>query len=230
MISRQTQDHGRARAPRIERAGIIGDVHTERRRLDGALAFFAGAKLDRILCTGDIPDGPYDARAVDACCAALARADAFTISGNHDRWLQDSEMRDLPGATDRNELSGESVRFLAALPITIELESPAGPALLCHGLGGDDMAGVRPYDHGLALEQNEPLQRLLREDRYRYVITGHTHRPMVRAISGLTIINAGTLLGEHNPCCSIVDFETRRIQFYDVAEDGAVSAGAEWAL
>lgn len=230
MTGRPTRDHGRQGAPRIERAGIIGDVHTERMRLEGVLAFFAGAKLDCILCTGDVPDGPYDAREVDACCAALVRAGALTISGNHDRWLQDGEMRDLPGATDRDELSSESARFLAALPATIELHSPAGMVLLCHGLGADDMAGVRPYDHGLALDENEALQKLLHDARYRYVISGHTHRPMVRTIAGLTIINAGTLLGAHNPCCSIVDFGARHIQFYDVAADGHLTRSTESPL
>jgi predicted phosphodiesterase len=217
-------------APAITRAGLIGDVHTEHRRLESALALYAREGLERILCTGDIPDGPNDARAVEACCAALIRSRATVILGNHDRWLQDGEMRDLTGATDLDELSPEALGFLAAIPATVEFETPSGRALLCHGLGADDMASVQPFDHGLALDQNEPLQALLEERRYRYVISGHTHRPMVRDVSGLTIINAGTLLRDHNPCCAVVDFAARRIQFYDVGEQDAPREGVEWAL
>jgi predicted phosphodiesterase len=194
------------------------------------LAHFARLDLPHVLCTGDLGDGPNDAREVDACCAALRRASVLTVAGNHDRWLQDGEMRDLQGATDRDELGADTLAYLASLPPIRELDSPAGRVLLCHGLGKDDMAGVQPFDHGLALDGNEPLQELLRQDRYRYLISGHTHRPMVRALDGLTIINAGTLLGAHTPCCAVADFGARRIQFYDVAEDGTVTDGAEWEL
>ena len=220
----------REQRPAITRAGLIGDVHTERRRLEAVLDFFAKQGVEHVLCTGDLPDGPNDARDVDACCTALARASAATILGNHDRWLQDGEMRDLNNATDQSELAPETLRFLDALPATIEFETPNGRALLCHGLGADDMAAVRPFDHGLALDQNEALQALIREGRYRYVLSGHTHRPMVREISGLTIINAGTLLRDHGPCCSIADFAARAIAFYDVPEDGPITQSAKWAL
>jgi predicted phosphodiesterase len=215
---------------RIERAGLIGDVHSEQQRLAGVLAHFARLSLDAILCTGDLGDGPHDARAVDECCAALQRAGALTVSGNHDRWLQDGELRDLPGATDRDELAAETRAYLESLPATLELESARGRVLLCHGIGPDDMASVRHYDHGQALETNEPLQELLREGRHRYLISGHTHRRMVRALSGLTIINAGTLLGDHGPCCSVLDLHAETIQFYDVGPEGSVTAAEQWQL
>ncbi len=206
------------------RLGIIGDVHTERVRLEAVLAHFAKLPIDRIVCTGDVPDGPLDARAVDACCAALQASGVLMVAGNHDRWLQDGEMRDLGGATDSHELAPESVAFLCDQPQQREFDTPAGRVLLCHGLGTHDMASVQPFDHGYALESNEPLQSLLSAARYRYVISGHTHRPMVRAIEGITFINAGTLLRDHGPCCAVADFEARRIHFFAVGEDGRLSA------
>jgi predicted phosphodiesterase len=211
----------------VTRIGVIGDVHTERARLQGVLAYFAAQKFDRILCTGDVPDGPLDARAVEACCEALIAAQVLLVAGNHDRWLQDGEMRDLTGATDPHELSKESSAYLAEQPQVREFETPAGRLLLCHGLGANDMASVQPYDHGYALEANEALQTLLRDARYSYVITGHTHRPMVRAFGNLTIINAGTLLRGHNPCCAVIDFEAHRIEYHAVDEDGSLSPLSE---
>jgi predicted phosphodiesterase len=94
-------------------------------------------------------------------------------------------------------------------------------------MGGDDMAGVQPFDHGLALEQNEPLQTVLREARHRYVVTGHTHRPMVRVIEPITILNAGTLLTGQDPCCAIVDFGARRIEHFAVDDAGGVAASGQ---
>jgi predicted phosphodiesterase len=79
-------------------------------------------------------------------------------------------------------------------------------------------------------EVDAVARALLSQGRYPYVISGHTHRPMVRALEGVTIINAGTLLGEHSPCCSVIDLREKRIQFYDVAADGSVSVGEEWQL
>jgi len=215
---------------RVARIGLIGDVHTERVRLAGVLASFAALELDLIACTGDLPDGPHDAREVDACVMLLRDAGVVSVSGNHERWLQDDEMRDLPGATHKDELQSETLAWLAALPHQLELATPHGLALLCHGLGDDDMAGVKPHDHGYALDNNEALQALVRGARYRYVINGHTHWPMVRAFEQLTVINAGTLLGSQNPCCAVLDFEQRVARYFTVDEHGVVAAEPEREL
>ena len=213
---------------RVRRVGLIGDVHTEHERLRHALEQLSRMQLDCILCTGDLPDGPNDAKAVEACCALLERHGVLVISGNHDRWLQDGEMRDLPGATDKDELSAEALAYLDSLPATRDFETPIGRTLLCHGMGENDMAAIQPYDHGHALEDNQALQALLRQDRYRYVISGHTHRPIVRVVGSLTVINAGTLLREQSPCWSVVDFEARHVRYFDIGTDEAPSS--EWPL
>jgi putative phosphoesterase len=209
----------------MTRVGVIGDVHTEAATLRLALDHLARLSVDRILCTGDLPDGPLDVTQVDACCRLLQERRVITVSGNHDRWLQDGEMRDLPDATDPTELSAATLEFLAHLPATVDFRSPVGSVLLCHGMGTDDMAGIQPFDHGLALENNSALQALLRDERYQVVISGHTHRPMVRTFGDLTVINAGTLLRDQGPCCAVVDFSVRRVRFYDVSEAGVTAAG-----
>jgi predicted phosphodiesterase len=214
---------------RLTRAGIIGDVHTEVATLRRVLDHFARLSVSHILCTGDVPDGPQDASAVEACCELLQTHSVVTVSGNHDRWLQDGEMRDLRDATDPQELSKLALAFLGNLPATVEFESSLGSVLLCHGMGPDDMAGVQPFDHGLALASNAALQSVLRDERHPYVISGHTHRPMVRRLEALTIINAGTLLRDQNACCAVVDFDARRVQFYDIGA-AAIQAGSSCSL
>jgi predicted phosphodiesterase len=145
------------------------------------------------------------------------------VAGNHERWLLAGEARDLPDATPPAEVGSEARAYLSSLPGTLEYETAAGRLLLCHGLGAHDMGGVKPGDYGYALAANFALQRLMREGKYRFVVNGHTHRRMVRSFEGLTIINAGTLFREHQPCFLVADFEDGFVQYYDLAGEGRVS-------
>ena len=218
--------NGRRTEPTVvRRIGIIGDVHTERARLAGALAFLSTQGVDRVLCTGDVPDGPGDAADVDACCELLRAANVLTVCGNHDRWLLDDELRDLTGAIRAEDLARASLLFLRSLPTSIELATRRGAALLCHGLGDDDMAELLPYDHGRALLDNAALQAVLAEHRFGHVICGHTHRPMLRVLSGVAFINAGTLLEDHEPCCAVIDFDAGELRSFAVGKDGSVTPG-----
>ena len=79
------------------------------------------------------------------------------------------------------------------------------------------MSTVRPDDHGYHLQENQALWELIRAGRARFAINGHSHRAMLRNISGLTILNAGSLLTEPRPLCSIADFEEGYMQIYDLA-------------
>jgi hypothetical protein len=139
-------------------------------------------------------------------------------------------MRDLPSATTAEEVSKSTLEFLASLPVTVELETRAGPALLCHGLSENDMGYLGPDDYGYALEANDDLQRLIREKRYRYVISGHVHRKMVRAFGELTVINAGTLLRDHDPTFVLLDFVQGAAQYCEFEPDGTVRQAARMAL
>ena len=109
--------------------------------------------------------------------------------------------------------SAESREWLAALPVSISLETPAGKALICHGTGDDDMIGVKPYDQGYALECNTPLQRLLTSGEHRILIAGHTHIPMLRRIGELVLVNAGTLHRAYEPCVGVLDTSTLSERF-----------------
>ncbi|MBI2894440.1 MAG: metallophosphoesterase family protein [Deltaproteobacteria bacterium] len=199
------------------RIGVIGDVHAEDEALDRVLAFLADRGVERIMAVGDIVDGPGDA---DRCCRLLADHAVVSVRGNHDRWFLAGQMRDLPHATAAVE--PRSRLFLAGLPRSLALETTAGRLLLCHGLGDDDMADVRPDDEGHALECNAALAALRRGREFELVIAGHTHRRMVRAFDGLTIINGGTLSRGHDPCALVVDLEGRTVSFHDVTDGGVV--------
>lgn len=202
---------------------MVGDVHCAHEALAAALAHLSKSELDHVLCVGDIPDGPGD---INACCTLLDDQDVLCVAGNHERWLFAEEMRDLPNATPLVDLTDRSASFLRGLPKTRELETVAGRALLCHGLGESDMAKLEPEDQGYALENNDALNRLLAEGRYAFVINGHTHKRMVRRVGTLTVINANTLHRDYNPCCVVVDFERETAQFFDIANGAVTEAEA----
>ncbi|WP_224244419.1 metallophosphoesterase family protein [Hyalangium gracile] len=47
----------------------------------------------------------------------------------------------------------------------------------------------------------------------------HSHRRMVRTIEGLTLINAGTLHRDHEPCFALVDLSRGEVSFHDIHDD-----------
>jgi len=232
--SSQTVIHMRRRAAcvrldflaMLRRAGLIGDIHCEVGRLKRVIEHFRSSDVDTVLAVGDIADGPGD---LTEACALLESEGVLAVAGNHDRWLLAGEMRELPDATPLCALTPSARQYLSMLPKTRSLESPRGTILLCHGLGEDDMATVRPDDEGEALLSNSRLQALLSLRPARFVINGHSHRPMLRTIDGLTIMNAGTLHPKHRPVCSIADFDAGHVQVFDLRADRVTSA-EQWSF
>ena len=201
-------------ASRLKCLGAIGDVHAEEGLLQAALGHLRARDTERILVVGDIVDGLGD---VEACCRLLDAPDVHTVRGNHERWFLAREMRDLPDATPLLTLPAATERWLTSLPVTRRLATIAGDLLLCHGLGEHDMAGVKPWDEGYALEYNFELHTLQRDPALQLVVNGHTHLRMVRRLGPLVLINAGTLHRRQGPGFLWIDREARRVEMYDLA-------------
>lgn len=213
----------------IRRFGAIGDVHAEDGMLRAALSHLESAGVDALLCVGDIVDGRGD---VDACCMLLAEHGVLSVRGNHERWMVADQMRGLPMAHHARDLAPESRAYVASLPATRRLESVAGPILLCHGLGEDDMAQLRPHDEGYALACIDALPPLRTSD-LALVVGGHTHQRMVRRFGALTIVNAGTLsspAAAEAPCFLLADLDAGFVQFFDLDSDANVREAERFAL
>lgn len=203
------------------RIGVLGDAHAEDERVERALEHFRNAGAGIVLSVGDVTDGYGSAtRTVEL----LADHDVLTVRGNHERWTLSNTMRHVPAATDPATLSPRARDFLETRPATLELSSPLGPLLLCHGIGSNDMAKVKPDDFGVALSSNFELQELVRAARYRLVVNGHSHRPMVRRFESLTIVNAGTLKRDEHPGIVVIDFEKKLVDFIPFDDAGRVDA------
>ncbi len=204
---------------RVTRIGVLGDLHAEDEMLRDALTHFAEVGVDVVVSVGNVVDGPGDA---DACCALLEENEVVTVLGNHDRWYLGGEKRELPGATPAGTLSARSESYLASLPTSLRLETTRQAIVLCHGLGEDDMASVRPWDSEYDVDVNYALQDLIAQDGDAIVVCGHSHRRMVRRFEELTVVNAGTLLREHDPCFAILDVKERTVAFYTRHEEGVI--------
>jgi putative phosphoesterase len=204
-------------APELLRAAVIGDVHCEDEALGLVLDEFRRQGVDVVLCVGDIVDGAGD---VNRCCALLEDRGVRTVIGNHDRWLLSGENRDVPNATPLGALNARSRAFLERLPVTLKFSTPLGELLLCHGIGDDDMACVKPDHLRHDLERNDALKRLLAAKRYDFMVNGHTHRAMVRRVRHLTIVNAGTLHRNDERSALLLDFTSKTTTFFEVRPTG----------
>lgn len=211
----------------LRRVGVLGDVHTEDRALDAALRFFATQSLDAVLCVGDIVDGPGDA---ERTCALLLEHGVVCVRGNHERWFLAKGERFIADWTPLDALSDRANGFLEGLPETWSFVTEAGAALLCHGIGRDDMACLDADTMGYALECHTALWKLHAAGDVKWIIGGHTHRRMVRRFDHLTVLNAGTLSRAHQPCVMIVDFAARFAEFHDLSGEHAITFASSVAL
>jgi len=197
----------------LSRLGVIGDVHCESETLERVLDALETMNVEAILCVGDLVDGPGDA---DATLGLLETRGVHCVAGNHERWFLDGEQRTLDDATA--EVSQTSRAFLESLPKGRRYATPNGNVLLCHGVGGDDEAWLRPDTRGYALQDIPTLRELMLDGDVQFMIGGHTHQRMIRVFPGLTVINAGTLHRKDEQTFMVIDFGAMRVEFYSAAE------------
>jgi len=203
--------------------GLIGDVHAEDQLLARTLDLLAAARVDRVLCTGDLVDGFGN---VDRVCSLLEGRGAVVVRGNHDRWVRADEMRKLENAHRMTDLAVDAIGFLKELPQTVSIDVEGGRVLLCHGVGPNDMCKLGPDDYGYAIASNDDLLAVLFDPTVRVMIGGHTHKPMVRRFergSGkapLHVVNPGTLARHDAPGYAVLDLARARVDFHAFAGDG----------
>lgn len=196
----------------LRRAGVIGDVHCESETLVRVLDALQSMRVDAVLCVGDLVDGPGDA---DGTLAILQAHRVQCVAGNHERWLLAGEHRNLERATQ--QISEESRRFLMELPRVRRYATPAGTALLCHGVGLDDEAWLLPETRGYALQDIPTLRELMCDDEIQFMIGGHTHERMIRVFPGLTVVNVGTIFRDNEQSFTVIDFLELRVEAYSAA-------------
>jgi predicted phosphodiesterase len=198
----------------LARFALIGDVHAEDERLAAALAIAEREGVERLLCVGDVCDGHGD---LDRTIALLEAHGVIVARGNHDRWFLRDELRTLRPVQLQAEhpAAREAVRLW--LPY-VELSTVRGPLLLCHGVGDDDFAVLKEHTSLDEVRSMSAWTRLRRAGRFSLMAAGHTHKAMVRAIEGLTVLNPGTLKRDDDPMCAIVDLRAGTMTLHDLVD------------
>lgn len=182
------------------RIGLLGDVHADDVMLARALHLLMKRRVDKILCTGDLADGPGS---LDRCCQLLIEHEVHAVRGNHDRWLIEGMYRASGNATQPADIHQTTREYVAALPPTMTIATPAGPLLLCHGLGEDDLFRLPE-----ATPQPEVAARLddfVCTTDVKLVVNGHVHRAFARAWHDMVFVNAGTVSRRFGPAALVLD-------------------------
>lgn len=200
----------------MKRIGYVGDIHAEDQLLEIALQKLSQENVDIIVAVGDIVDGLGD---IERTIALLRQYNVSSVRGNHDRWFLTDTVRELPDAHERHLVSTEAGEWLAALPSMFELQTVAGKVLVCHGLGADDMASIKPWDDLSLISYNIGFRNLCRVSSAKFILNGHSHMRMVRNVEGRVIINAGALCRDHDPSFGLVDFETSTVYVWPFSPD-----------
>ncbi len=199
------------------RIGIIGDIHAEHEHLERALAFLASHGVDTVIATGDVADGRG---CLETCIELLETHSVLTVRGNHDRWVLEHKARHVPNAHLKDELSEASIRFLENLPQERRLATPRGTLMLCHGVGTNDLRKVWPGTERMAPQRSHELDTLLADGTVTMMVNGHVHYRTLIHFEALTLLNAGTLKGDHRPGFSVLDLEADYVESFEFQTQG----------
>lgn len=197
------------------RIGIIGDVHAEDLRLSLAVEFLTQNEIDLMICTGDIADGTGD---LNRSCEMLMEHSILCVRGNHDRWLLNDQLRDIPEAHNRNELSQEALSFLERLAAQERVALSNGELLLCHGVLDRDMDKIWPGTERTRIERSEELDNFVANSPPRIIVNGHMHYRTIIDFEDCILINAGTLKGNY-PVLTVLDFGADVVIGYSIKDD-----------
>jgi len=185
------------------RLGIVSDIHGQHHALQAALT--AMGSIDGLLCLGDsINQAQFSNRTV----ALLRNLDAVTIVGNHEEVFFAGSGRSGAG------VDAELADWLAARPAQLEVSLNDKRLLLVHSTPWPSMhAYVSPThrDFGRFGEVHADL-----------VLYGHTHRPLIRQIGSVLVVNPGSV-GEGRPAdhgfvrsCAVLDLASLAAEIIDL--------------
>lgn len=184
--------------------GIISDVHADIEGLEKALALLKAAKVDKIICAGDLLERGNNG---DKVVQRIKEEGVITVMGNHDMLARNNQLYCLKYPErfpDYPAVSEESLSFAETLPPKLHFDFADKRICLTHGA---------PWNVDTYVFVRQPpaqFQRVIKEAEADIVILGHTHQPMLIEVDGKLIINAGSTSSNHLPLSIMLDEPPRQ--------------------
>lgn len=179
--------------PSVDRLALLGDIHGNLIALEATLAAIRATGIAMGACTGDIV---LRGSEPEACVERIALLDWPAVAGNTDiKVAQRAPRPRVHPASERvgsrswthHRLSESSMRFLSELPTTIRVPIGRYTALVTHGTPTD------PTDVLVdAATTDATLRELATALGVDCIVTGHTHRPLIRRAGGCLFVNPGS--------------------------------------
>jgi predicted phosphodiesterase len=178
----------------MTRLAVLADIHANLPALDAIRRDLEREKIDRVVVAGDaINWGPSSAEVVDI----ITREGWAVIRGNNEFYLLDHNTPRAPEAWSSpdfasldwlsDRLRGERHAIVASWPDTLSLRFPDAPAVrVIHG---------SPRSHWEPIHRDTPdvdVATMLAGIEEQFVIAGHTHLTMDRAVDRWRILNPGS--------------------------------------
>jgi putative phosphoesterase len=171
---------------------LISDLHGNPLALDAVVQELERARVDRLVCLGDIAPGPQPRETV----RRLQELECPVVLGNWDEWLV-STVPPLPGPDGPKlqdqarwwsaQLGAAERDYLESLAPRIELELDGARVLCVHGSPRSPTEDIYP------ITPDEELAAMLDDSSADVVAAGHTHVQLVRPHNSTLVVNPGSV-------------------------------------
>jgi putative phosphoesterase len=200
---------------------LISDLHGNKEALDTVLEW---VKYDSIVCMGDLVDyGPDPLAVIDW----IRNNRIPTIRGNHDNAVAlhvdcgcGYKYKHLSEATREytwSQITDKEEEFLLSLPTTLDFTFDHLKVRAIHG------SPLSFFDYIYPDTPPDKIDRMLEGVHCDFLLAGHTHVPMIRQFSGLTMLNPGSVGqprdGDWRASCMVFDTATQKTEIIRLEYD-----------
>ncbi|MFM8320977.1 MAG: metallophosphoesterase family protein [Chloroflexota bacterium] len=182
---------------------LLTDVHANLAALQAVAADIDAWGPDRVVVGGDLVNrGPRPRECLELVQQRMDREGWLVTRGNHEEYVMLHAQPDTPASGPAAEVNrasawtyaqlGRDVGPLQDMPLQLSLEGPSGEELrFVHG----SMRGLRDGIYPETTDRELPAMLGLNgraAQRLGVFAVGHTHRPLVRHLDGVLVVNAGS--------------------------------------
>jgi putative phosphoesterase len=176
------------------RLAILADIHGNLPALRAVMADLESTRPEAVVVAGDLVGrGPEGSGVI----AVVADRGWAALRGNHEDYLMAFRNRQVPESWWQDEewaasrwmaaeLGAREQQLIEALPDELRPTS-TGDLLIVHGSPRSNREGLGPWT------SDTKLERHLQSVDEQILVCGHTHRPMLREVTGGTVVNPGAV-------------------------------------